>query len=360
MLLPNLGQGKTEAVLTLSGPGSKRVRLDTFQGSTPTLAIPTELWQGARLRLVAGYKHLGGIISATGDLHVELRSRVGAAWQAYRKHRRKVFGSPIVSTRDKSILFSSLVESTLYYGVGSWPHVGARIVDKLQATLVSMARTMLRPTFDLESACHKSACYILSSARILSAASAVHVARLRHFQSVVRKASVDLWAILHSERSWLQQVKTSIGWMHEQLAFAGQAVATAQPWKWAVGVIQSGPTAWKRLVNRSRDTAMLRELWAAENQQFQGLTLRELLRAGGSVPAEIADSSDQSEICGLCNCIFSDLRAWSHHAFKCHGRSRLCVSLLPASSVLSASATTLATVGCATTFSTPSDVSGPF
>ena len=190
MLLPNLGQGKTEAVLTLSGPGSKRVRLDTFQGSTPTLAIPTELWQGARLRLVAGYKHLGGIISATGDLHVELRSRVGAAWQAYRKHRRKVFGSPIVSTRDKSILFSSLVESTLYYGVGSWPHVGARIVDKLQATLVSMARTMLRPTFDLESACHKSACYILSSARILSAASAVHVARLRHFQSVVRKASV--------------------------------------------------------------------------------------------------------------------------------------------------------------------------
>ena len=68
----------------------------------------------ARLRLVSAYKHVGGVIPAGGGCARELTARVGAAWLAFRKHKRQVLASPIVSAKDKAVLFAALVEPALW------------------------------------------------------------------------------------------------------------------------------------------------------------------------------------------------------------------------------------------------------
>ena len=201
MLLPNLRAKKTEAIVSLFGKGATSVAKELFHGSEPTMELDSDLWPGARLRLVASYKHLGGLVQKDGSLKQEIKARVGAAWQAFTKHRKRVLGSPIVSARDEALLFSSLIESTLYYGAGTWSSLTKDLEEKLQQTAVGMARLMLRPRFSYEDACHQSNRYTLASARIASVRVSVHVERLRHFKSTIVRATPELWAILHYERT---------------------------------------------------------------------------------------------------------------------------------------------------------------
>ena len=306
----------------LLGPGPLRARKALCRGSDPSLPLASDLWVGARLRLVPQYKHLGGILHCSGGLKHEAKARIGAAWTAFRKHRRQVFGSPIVSQQDKAILFTTLIESVLYFGVGAWPGVTESCLQEHQTALVAIARNMLRPRYSLDEACHLSAQYVLSTARNLGAGASVHVERLRHFKSVVIKATPDLWALLWHEVSWLEQVRLSIAWMRERLQHAADPHAECCCWDWAVDTILSRPDTWKRRIRRARCVALLEEQWQAEVMHYQGLVFKALVRQGARVPTVVRDSSDTAELCGPCQVLFCTLREWSHHAFKRHGRIR--------------------------------------
>ncbi|CAE7740408.1 hypothetical protein AK812_SmicGene37931 [Symbiodinium microadriaticum] len=179
-LVPNLAEGKTECVVALYGPGSKKTSSEVFRGSSPDIQLHSDIWPNARLRLVTTYKHVGGIIQAGGGTTKEVRSRLGAAWAAFRQHRRQVFSSPLVHIRDKSVLFSAVVESTLLFGVGAWPAHDPVATRKFQGALVCMARLMLRPRFSYAEARHMSGLYALACARILPAEVAISLEHSMH------------------------------------------------------------------------------------------------------------------------------------------------------------------------------------
>ena len=321
ILLPNLKAGKTEAIVMLRGRGSKQMAREVFRGKDPTLGLQSQLWPTARLRLVPSYKHLGSVIQVEGGSKRELKARIGAAWRAFKKHKKAVFASRLVASSEKQILFGSLVESTLCFGVGAWPCVEETDVGQLHSAIVAMSRHLLRPRFDYDRACHLGSAYVLAQARTLSAASAVHVERLRHFKSVARKATAELWAILTFEKGWLEAVQSSLHWLCNMLSKAGQAHSLAD-WDTAVLFAQNEPQGWKRQVRKARQTALLVELWDAEVQHFEGLFFRECLHAGAVLPADISDERTTGEVCGICGSVFCDLRSWSHHAFKVHGRRK--------------------------------------
>ncbi|CAE7208996.1 Pgc [Symbiodinium sp. CCMP2592] len=331
LLLPNLRAGKTEAIAHLVGAGSKRVRLAVFNCKEPTLDLSESIWPGARLRLVSSYRHLGGILHVTGSLAYEIRARTGAAWHAFRKHKRQVFGSPTVGARDKAVLFGSLVESTLFFGIGAWPRVTSCDTQKIQSTLVAMARNMLRPRYSLDQACHLSALFVLSTARVLSADSAFHVERLRYFGLVAVRASPDLWAILRFEKHWILHVQESLEWLRDKLDLRAAPALEIADWDAAVAFIRLRPPSWKRLVTNGRRTALLLEAWEAEVQQYHGMTYRALVEHGAVVPSDLRSDTNSTEVCGLCSCVFPGLREWSHHAFKRHGRCKPTRSLVTGS-----------------------------
>ena len=134
------------------------------------------------------------------------------------------------------------------------------------------------------------------------------------------KPAVTYGAILRQEGSWCRSVQSSLQWLHDTLSLAGPPKVQVACWDAAVSFIRDQPLAWKRLVQRGRNLALLRELWDAEVQQYQGMTFRALVLQGAAVPPDVRNEGDTREVCGPCGCIFQGLREWSHHAFKRHGR----------------------------------------
>ncbi|CAE7944477.1 unnamed protein product [Symbiodinium sp. KB8] len=320
-LVPNLTEGKTECVLALCGPGSKKLATQVFRGSSPDLPLQSDIWPEARLRLVSTYKHVGGLVQAGGGTAKEVRSRIGAAWAAFRQHRRQVFSSPLVQTRDKAVLFSSVVESTLFYGVGAWPAHNEAATGKFQGALIGMARLMLRPRFSYAQARHLSGLYALACARTMPAELTIALERLRHFRLVVSKGCAEFWALLHAEQSWLQQAQQALTWASELRTRAGLKGPDLSEWDTAADIARHDAGRWKGLVKQTKIAAGLESLWTAEVQQYHGLLFRHLRLAGAYLDDVVADVIEP-ELCALCGQVFSDKRAWSHHAFKVHGRVR--------------------------------------
>ena len=321
LLHPNLSPGKSEAIVSLVGRHSRTIRAELFRDSEPSLALPSTLWPSSRLRLVSKYKHLGGVLHCSGSLIPELKTRCALAWQAFRKHRRLVFASPVVTHREKALLFHSLVLSSLLYGAGTWSEASDAVVGKLQATLLAMARQMLRPTFSFETACHLGACKVLATARIPSAQVLLHVERLRHLAVITRVAPEEFWAVLHFGASWCSLAKSSLDWLVDKLEIAGKAQPQLTDWRQVLTTLLDAPRTWKKWVRLAQRTALLEELWQAEAQHYHGLLFRSLL-ARGATATGLASELPTGEVCAPCQQSFRDLRSWSHHAFKRHGRVR--------------------------------------
>ena len=283
LLHPNLDPGKTEALLTFAGCGSRKIRGELFRPKDPSLPLPSVMWPNARVRLVPVYKHLGGLLHWSGSLKAELKVRCAQAWQAFRKQRRLIFGSPTVTHREKALIFLSLVVTRLLYGAGTWVLDAEAHLGKIHGTLLAMVRQMLRPTYDREASFHLGAGKVFAVARIPLASTLLHVERLRHLAVSVRVAPPEFWAILHHGEQWCHLATDSIAWLATQLARGGVAQTALSSWDATHEVMLDSPLTWKRWVRKAQQIASLFELWEAEVQHFHGLFLRQLLALGATL-----------------------------------------------------------------------------
>ena len=131
------------------------------------------------VRLVSQYRHPGGLLHHSGQLVREARHRVALAYEAFEKHKRRIFSSPLISFAAKSTLYESLVLSVLLYGVGSWSKPDPASLGVLERAHVLMAAKMLRPKFSFEDALRLGSGRILSLLGLPSIEVLVHTARLR-------------------------------------------------------------------------------------------------------------------------------------------------------------------------------------
>ncbi|CAE7526831.1 unnamed protein product [Symbiodinium sp. CCMP2592] len=322
LLHPNLDPGKSEAIVSLVGRGSRKLRAALFRNPQPGIELQPQVYPASKLRFVAKYKHLGGILHWQGSLSVELRARVAQAWQAFRKHRRAVFASPLITHREKALLFRSVVASTLYFGAGTWVYQEEAALQPLQGALLAMARQMLRPTYHREAPQHLGAGLILAVARLPNVCTELHAARLRHLSITLAKAPPEFWAILHYDCQWLLLVQDSLAWIRGQHSRAGNDISAFADWQALTTLTKEKPQVWKRLISQAVHYAQLQDTWSAEVGHYHGLLLRFLLAKGAHPANDLLVGQNASELCAVCGQVFSDLRKWSHHAFKCHGRVR--------------------------------------
>ena len=321
ILTPNLGPGKSETVVSLQGKGARALRIQAFAGNGPSLDIPSTMLPGSRLRVVPKYCHLGGIIHHTGAVRSEVKARVGHAWTSFRQHQRRVFGSAFVTPHDKAVIFESIVLSTLVFAAGTWTVDRAEAIAPIQHALLQMSRIMLKPRYSFAQACHLPPAFVLSCAGVPSAMILLHSERLRHLALLVRLAPSELWAILHAEMHWLQLAQESVRWLLAQLARSGLR-DRPNCWEECLGTVRKFPGKWKSWIRRARCAAMLDERWQAEVQLFHGHILRQLTSLGAHPSLTVQAASSVVEVCAMCGQGFKDLRAWSHHTFKRHGRIR--------------------------------------
>ena len=88
-----------------------------------------------------------------------------------------------------------------------------------------MACQMLAPKVTITEARHLGAQHAIVLAGIPSAATYLHVARLRHLPACVRLPIPEIWALAHWEGEWLALVRSSVQWLWE-LVDRGQSFST--------------------------------------------------------------------------------------------------------------------------------------
>ena len=319
-LLPNLDRGKTEAVVSLTGPASRSVRSELFRHDPPTLKAESRLWPTARVKLVAAYKHLGGVIHHSGALKRELSHRIALAWSAFNKRRKKVFASPFVARADKVALLDSLVLSVLLYGAGTWRSLSRAEHQCLANALHQMAFSMLRPLYAAEEARHVGAQRALALLGLPSIDTLLHLARLRHLQSCVVVGVAEFWALAHAEGHWLRSVRESLAWLAELVGPSEGSSEAHTSWTAWQRTMCRFPGKWKRLLRQAQGKALRREAWVSAASYHQGLLSRQLRFAGAVLTGDRPEAWDARQCCAPCGKIFPTLQAWSVHAFKVHGR----------------------------------------
>ena len=328
-LLPNLDRGKTEAVVSLTGPGSRKARACLFRDDPATIAAQSEHWPSAHIKVVPLYKHLGGHIHHTGALIRELKHRVAMAWVAFTKRRKKVFASAYVSLKDKAILFDSLVLSVLLYGAGTWRELTTVESQCLTTAYHQMAFAMLRPLYDSDAARRLGGPRALMLLGLPALDTLLHLARLRHVQSCVIVESREFWALAHSENRWLLTVRASLGWFQ---VIMGEDDPTGDPreqWTRYVHTMRQRPGTWKSLLRQAQTRALRREAWEASLTSHRGLLARQLRMIGGLLIESPPAEWDQRYCCGPCKRTFASRQQWSVHAFKTHGRCAMGRGILP-------------------------------
>ncbi|OLQ00494.1 hypothetical protein AK812_SmicGene16833 [Symbiodinium microadriaticum] len=251
-LLPNLDRGKTEAIVSLKGKGSRGLRASLFSKDPPVVDVDSRLWPGAQVQLVSVYTHLGGLIHCDALLKHELRHRRALAWQAFNKRHKKIFSSPIVAWADKVILFESLVMSVLFHGAGTWPTLASEDRQGLAATFQHMAFSMMRPHYTVESARRLGSERALALLGLPGLDTVLHLARLRHLASCVAVSSREFWALVHVEERWQQSVLSSLQWLKDLVCLPGDFTDLATFWRHWQALLVERPCAWKRLLKKAQ------------------------------------------------------------------------------------------------------------
>ncbi|CAE7599718.1 GIP [Symbiodinium sp. CCMP2592] len=309
-LLPNLDRGKTEAILALTGRGSRKLRAALFRDAAPHIAAQSELWPSAQVRLVPCYRHLGGLIHHSGSLLRELRHRTALAWSACNRRRKKVFASSFVAVADKRFCLTPLC-SLCYFMVQE---------QCLTTTYFQMACHLLRPHYDVLQARHLGQARVLALAGLPAIPTLLHLARLRHLASCVIDSIPDFWALLHAEGAWLDSVRESLHWLHGLLEPEAPPDSLHAWWLSIRSIIQRAPGTWKRMLRKAQQRATRQEAWASASTFHIGLLVRQLRYAGAILISSLPEGEHSRQCCGPCRKVFRNLQTWSVHAFKTRGR----------------------------------------
>ena len=326
-MYPNFDRNKTEAIVGLRGAGAQLVRKELLSDIEPRLQISSTHWPQQRVRVVATYKHLGGILHHQGKLVHEVRARTTLAWHSFRKHKRAVFGQKCVRLPDKVVLLQSLVLSVLFYGSGTWGRLEEEPRRRLNRAYVGLGRALLRQHFSGD-------VLRLSEERVLAHLGLpgiecwIHFSRLSYLASFVSLDVKEMWALAHCESLWLEEVRHSLEWLWEQVDAGRRTESWCAAWhEWKVVMCQT-PKKWKRLIRFARLSAARASILEEGWQQCRGTMVRGLLEVGAHAQALQDRAQCGPQVCAACQMLFGSKQAWAVHAFKVHGRvksSRLLV-----------------------------------
>ena len=265
-MMPNLKSNKTEVLLHCSGKGAKAARRDLLSDKEPTVTTASRYWPEARIKVVPRYRHLGGILHHRAGLGAEARSRAAQAWHAFQKHKKTIFVHANVYLEDKTVLFGTLVLSTLFHACGTWGQIDADAFSVLNRAYVNMARAILSKHFrgDLLHLCEDR---VLALLRLPSLSTWIHFHRLSYLASFVVISEPLVWALAHAERHWLAAVRDSLAWLWGHVDGGRKFSSWEAAWPEWCDDIRRRPRAWKSLIRFGRDSALRAEVLAEGWQQ---------------------------------------------------------------------------------------------
>ena len=140
-----MDSNKTEAVVDFRGKGRQQVLEDPSREFpvvdgrwTPTVKVA----EGASLRLVSTYRHLGTQASDGAWRGPELAARRTAARAAYHATRKQALNQRRLDRKVRTAVARAVICSRLLYGAGTWYSLSTTDINAMEDTYMAPFRTI--------------------------------------------------------------------------------------------------------------------------------------------------------------------------------------------------------------------------
>ncbi|CAE7706653.1 unnamed protein product [Symbiodinium sp. CCMP2456] len=317
----SFGPRKTAAIASIRGPGSRAVRRSLFAGDA-TLAVLRENCGASRLPLVTRYRHLGVQQATDGKIHCEVKSRIAAAWGAFREGRTRVFRCKRVAIHRRGVLLETLVMRKLTFGAGAWPPLGACDLRLFAGAVTSLYRAVIcvKPQDDQ----HLSVSMICALVGQVDHATLLKVEQLRYVRQLVAAAPDELWALVRLDEHYLALLRDALAWLYERVQTTVELPHPLVDWTpWCQLMVQR-PGRYRGIVKRAKGLEMCRIQCHAALQAlyrtFQAIAV-------GHETRSTQANQHFTEACLICKKGFVSRSAWAMHSSKLHGY-RIAASIL--------------------------------
>ena len=273
---PNLKKGKAEVLFSFRGAGSRDLKRKYYgQKACGVLHVVGERTTYS-IGVVGEYRHLGGLVHATGDMRKEIRRRLAIAHSTFSKFRRILFHNNAFTQAKRVTIFQTLVMSQFTYGIETWTFDDIKTRTSLHAGVMRLYRRFLKVPHDA----HVTDEEILVHIGLPSPSTLLRRARLRYLGQLQRSGPEDIWPIVMQDAQWLRLIKDDIQWLWRQLSNSSPLCDPEQDYSHWEFLMQSYPRYWKRLVSRGVQHESLQMEHAQVVHQRSGVIVRCLQEFG--------------------------------------------------------------------------------
>eukprot|EP00435_Cladocopium_sp_Y103_P017531 s2213_g4.t1 len=293
----NLDRGKTEVIVMYRGPGAVACRTALFAtGHVPQITVAS-------------------------DTHIlTVKSRLGAARQAFEQMKRPIFCNSVLPVAGRLQLFSSLILSRLLYGCAVWAEVSATSFRKLEAAVTGYYRRILNNGF--WSPNRQTDKDFLQSNELIPFRIFWAKQRLCYLQHVARHGKTFHKALLLDELSaskgWLYEVTEDLRWFSTLHQLPFDLPHDRSTWTEAWQVLRQC-TPWTSWVRRAVRKYLKQERIAFEVRFYHDHIQRELEGFGMQLlPTDFQMDTQPLFACHFCPAKFHTAQQLALHAFKLH------------------------------------------
>ena len=319
-LNPNFRDGKTEAVIDLRGPGATKTRRRIFTQQQCRLQLQTKLPDQPSLKVVARYKHLGGLISHGARIHPEISHRVGQANRTFKDYQAKIFRNPKVPLETRLMVLNATVMATLQYGAGTWTRLTLKDMQLWTSSHMSFYRRLFYRLHHHSDVRHMTDSYILATLEVPHPSTTLRLLRLRWYGSCLQLDLPAFWSILAYERYWLDDVAQDLQWMYSQIkGYTGLPDPAVHLDTWHL-YIRQHPGRWKKLLKRTSMHYVWQHKVHHHVADYHCRALVLLADYGLHIPDTRTTDVQQAHHCFICKRDFHSFSAWAVHSFKKHNR----------------------------------------
>ena len=216
-MCPNYGPGKTEALISFAGPGSKQAARSLFGTGCGEIWIPAE--QPVRLRCVSQYCHLGTLLSAKCRPGRDLRRKFGSAQSVAAPLAKKVLRRGSVQLASRAVILDTLATSRAHYGAAVWGQLTTQEAAIWKAGHGSLYRCLVHPRRGEDGPCFPALPQLCDQVGRPSPELSLRILRLEHLRLIAAQQQEVLLQALQLEAeasasAWLHVVSQDIEWLN--------------------------------------------------------------------------------------------------------------------------------------------------
>ena len=149
-LRANHGAGKTEALLSLNGHGSRQVRREVFCSECPQIPFSTTRNKGY-IRVTPTYDYLGSTVQADGFSLPDVQHRLKLAREMFRPVKNRLLRNPCLTKQEKLTVVKSRILTRFLYGSGLWSVRTHKEEEAISEAIFGFYRGAFRPILGFSS-----------------------------------------------------------------------------------------------------------------------------------------------------------------------------------------------------------------